>query len=58
MYLWIPTPCLNAFWHGRPYIFFLEPAVVNNDFKNVHKNGRKLVKNNSKSTGERGDNNV
>ncbi len=20
MYLWIPTPCLNAFWHGRPYI--------------------------------------
>ncbi len=20
MYLWIPTPCLNAFWYGRPYI--------------------------------------
>ncbi len=20
MDLWIPTPCLNAFWHGRPYI--------------------------------------
>ncbi len=20
MYLWIPTPCLNAFWHVRPYI--------------------------------------
>ncbi len=38
--------------------FFLESAVVNNDFKTVHKNGRKLVKNNSKSTGERGDNNV
>ncbi len=24
MYLWIPTPCLNAFWHAVPtyvYIF-------------------------------------
>ncbi len=20
MYLWIPTPCLNAFWHDCPYI--------------------------------------
>ncbi len=20
MYLWTPTHCLNAFWHGRPYI--------------------------------------
>ncbi len=20
MYLWIPKPCLNTFWHGRPYI--------------------------------------
>ncbi len=26
MYVWIPTPCLNAFWHGCPFILlhFLE----------------------------------
>ncbi len=23
MYLWNPTPCLNAFWHGRPYILYI-----------------------------------
>ncbi len=27
MYLWVPTPCLNAFWHGRP-LNFLEMFLV------------------------------
>ncbi len=34
MYLWIPTPCLNAFWHGRLYI--LLPKCYNIFYEYVH----------------------